>query len=49
MAPRASQKMNRAFPNAGYKAEDTDTDEFEEDFDELDEEGNRLVEPKTRE
>ena len=32
---------------AGDTAEDIDADEFEEDFDELDEEGDRPVEPKT--
>ena len=33
---------------AGDKAEETDADEFEEDFDELDEGADGAVEPKTR-
>jgi hypothetical protein len=34
---------------AGDKAEATDADEFEEDFDELDDGADGSVEPKTRE
>ena len=34
---------------AGDKADDADADEFEEDFDELDEGADRSVEPKPRE
>jgi hypothetical protein len=34
---------------AGDEADDTDADEFEDDFDELDEGADGSVEPKTRE